>query len=165
MNASRPDRSTLRILVLVIAPILTTLAGNGCREELGPEHFPSTSLSGVVVEGKDPVRGGWIEFIPIDGALGDVRSTRIGADGSFRADRVPIGPCAIRIVNAQIQTRGAAEFFSQLNSPIRRVIAAGSHEPIKLDLIEEMVQFGAQRARALQRTSVGAIGYGNGSGN
>jgi hypothetical protein len=143
--------------------ILTTLAGNGCREELGPEHFPSTSLRGVVVEGRDPVQGGWIEFIPIDGALGDVRSSRIGADGSFQASKVPIGPCAIRIVSAQIRTLGAAELFGQPNSPIRRVIAAGSHEPIKLDLIEEMVQFGAQRARALQRSSAGA--GGNGSGN
>ncbi|MGO9598905.1 MAG: hypothetical protein ACLP7Q_13030 [Isosphaeraceae bacterium] len=163
MNAIRPDRSTLRILVPVLALFLTTLAGHGCREELGPEHFASTSLSGLVVEEKEPVRGGWIEFIPIDGALGDIRSARIGADGSFRADKVPIGSCAIRIVNAPIQTRGAAELFSQPNSPIRRVIAADSREPLKLDLVEEMVQFSAQRARALQRSRAGAGGNGNGS--
>jgi hypothetical protein len=163
MNASRPGRFTLRILGVALVLILTTLVGIGCREELGPEHFPVTSLSGAVVEGKDPVRGGWIEFIPIDGALGDLRSAWIRADGSFQADKVPIGPCAIRIVNARIQTRGAAELFSQLNSPIRRVIAEDSREPMRLDLIEEMVQISAQRARALQRNSAAA--GGNGSGN
>lgn len=144
------------MLVSYLALVLTGLAGHGCREELGPERFASTSVRGLVVEEKEPVRGGWIEFIPIDGTLGDLRSARIGADGSFRADKVPIGLCAIRIVNAQIRTRGAAELFSQPNSPIRRVITADSREPLKLDLIEEMVQFSAQRARALQRSRAGS---------
>lgn len=157
MIGTRPHQSTLRMLVLV----LITLAGHGCREELGPEHFATTSVSGLVVEEKEPVRGGWIEFIPIDGTLGDLRSARIGADGSFRADKVPIGLCAIRIVNAQIHTRGAAELFRQPNSPIRRVIAVDSREPLKLDLIEEMVQFSAQQARALQRSRTGAGGNGS----
>ena len=121
MNANRHERSLLSNLGLVLALVLTTLAGHGCREELGPEHFASTSLSGLVVEEKEPVRGGWIEFIPIDGALGDLRSARIGADGSFRADKVPIGSCAIRIVNAQIQTRGGGRAFqpAQLADPPR----------------------------------------------
>jgi hypothetical protein len=161
MNANRPGRSTLRILVLVLVLILTTLAGTSCHEELGPEHFPVTSLSGVVVEGQDPVQGGWIEFIPIDGTLGDVRSASIGADGSFQADKVPIGLCAIRLVNARILAPGAALVFGRLNSPIRRVIPAGSREPMKIDLIEEMVQFGAQCARALQSGSSGGGGNGN----
>ena len=48
----------------------------GCAEELGPTKKVLVDVSGRVRLGATPVSGGWVEFIPIDGAVGDVRAAR-----------------------------------------------------------------------------------------
>lgn len=132
---SRPGLS----LVILAAPLLA-----GCADALGPEAIPTAEVSGVVLMSGEPLGGGWVEFQPIDGAMGDVRSARINPDGSFRADRVPIGLTAIKLVNVPIKLPGAAQLFSH-GSPIRRTIPAQSAEPIRIDVFQELLQY--QRAR------------------
>ena len=60
----------------------------GCSEELGPEHMPVARVKGFVKEGVRPVSEGWIEFIPVDGTVGNLCSARLHADGSFEAEHV-----------------------------------------------------------------------------
>jgi hypothetical protein len=130
-----------------LLPIALLLLWAGCREELGPEQFPTTRVSGVVVEGGRPVGGGWIEFVPIGATLGRIRSARIQPDGSFRTDGVPIGKHLIRLVNAPIQIPGGRQLFMHYSSPIRRIIPARPGEPLKIDLLEEALRYQALRSR------------------
>ena len=74
-------------------------------------------------EGSRPVSGGWIEFFPVEGTVGNLRSARVRADGSFEADGVAVGENLIRLVNAPVELSGATQLFGSFQSPIRRVIA------------------------------------------
>lgn len=127
--------------------ILLGLLAPGCSEELGPEQFPTTRVAGTVVEGGRPIAGGWIEFIPIGGTVGNIRSARIGKDGAFQADRVAIGENAIRLVNAPISIPGGARLFEQFATPVRRKISPRPDGPLTIDLLEEAVRYQATRPR------------------
>jgi len=131
------------VLFLLLLGVLTP----GCSEELGPERFPTTRVAGVIVEGGRPVAGGWIEFIPIEGTVGDARSVRLGKDGSFQADRVAIGANVIRLVNAPIKMPGGATLFSQFSTPVRRRIPPEPDGPLTIDLLEEAMRYQATRPR------------------
>lgn len=70
----------------------------GCSEELGPEKMPTAEVNGkVLFEGK-PVSGGWLEFHPVDGTVGKIRSAPIARDGSFHCDAAAVGRCTIQFV-------------------------------------------------------------------
>jgi hypothetical protein len=136
-------RSPLPALV----SILLGLISSGCTEELGAEHFPTTRVSGVVVEGGRPVAGGWIEFIPVEETVGNIRSARIQPDGSFQVDQVAIGENAIRLVNAPIQLHRGSQLFGQFSTPIRRVIPPQPDGPLEIDLLEEAMRYQSARPR------------------
>jgi hypothetical protein len=123
----------------------------GCSEELGPERMSTTRISGVVREGSRPVAGGWIEFIPVEGTVGNLCSAKLGADGSFDADKVAIGVNLIRLVNAPLSTPGATNLFGAYQSPIRRAIAARPTEPLSIDVVDELIRF--QSSRGLPASS------------
>src|SRR5215212_6208285 len=72
--------------------------GLGCGEELGPEPMPTARVAGRVRIGDRPVRGGWVEFMPVEGTVGRLRSAPLGPDGRFADDRVAVGTNAIRLV-------------------------------------------------------------------
>ncbi|MGD0039973.1 MAG: hypothetical protein ABSE84_06050 [Isosphaeraceae bacterium] len=144
-RAQRQPGSPRLSSVLVL--FLLGLLAPGCSEELGPERFPTTRVAGIVVEGGHPIAGGWIEFIPTDGTVGNIRSARIGTDGSFQADRVAIGENVIRLVNAQINMPGGEKLFGQFSSPVRRKIPLEPDGPLAIDLLEEVVRYQATRPR------------------
>jgi hypothetical protein len=124
----------------------------GCTEELGPVSMPVTRVQGIVREGDRPVSGGWIEFIPTDGAVGNLRSARLQADGKFDADGVAVGVNAIRLVNARIGTVPVQRNFASLQSIIRRTIKTQSADPLDINLVEE-----ARRLQqVLSRSAAGA---------
>ncbi len=134
-------------LSLLVSGLLTL----GCSEELGPEHFPTTRVTGIVVEGKRPVGGGWIEFIPCEGTVGIMRSARIAKDGSFQADRVAIGENLIRLVNSPIAIPGGAILFAKYSSPIHRKIPPHLDVPMTIDLMEEVLRYQAVRPQPVGR--------------
>ncbi len=78
-----------RLLLAAVSWIV--LGACGCSEELGPERFATAKVRGMVTVGKSPVSGGWIAFDPVEGTRGNLRIARIRPDGSFEADRVPVG--------------------------------------------------------------------------
>ena len=138
-----------------LAPVfLLPLVGFGCDSALGPERFRTVKVSGRIVEGRDPVKGGWIEFIPVDGTIGNQRSARIQADGWFEADKVAIGENALRLVNAPIHLPGGTQLFGAFTTPVRRVISEHQAAPLKIDLIEEAVRYQAMQPRPTDRNPV-----------
>ena len=146
-RAQRQPGSPRLSSVLVLFLLLLGLLAPGCSEELGPERFPTTRVAGIVVEGGRPIAGGWIEFIPTDGTVGNIRSARIGRDGSFQADRVAIGENVIRLVNAPINMPGGVKLFGQFSTPVRRRIPPQPDGPLAIDLLEEAVRYQATRPR------------------
>lgn len=130
-----------------IPPLLVLAGLSGCGEELGPETIPTTEVSGIVLMSGEPLGQGWIEFQPIDGALGDIRSARIQPDGTFHADRAPIGRVAIRLINVPIEPPFAAQLFSRA-SPIRRTIPERPDGPIRIDAFEELLRHQGSRGRS-----------------
>ena len=63
----------------------------GCRDALGPEKMVTTTVNGTVTQAGKPLSRGWIEFIPVDGTVGRMRSARIQKDGTFHATKVAGG--------------------------------------------------------------------------
>jgi hypothetical protein len=117
-------------------------------EPLGPpERFPTTTVGGMVLEAGRPVGGGWVELIPVEGTVGDQRSAELAPDGSFRAERVSVGEVAVRLVNAPIRMLQAARVFAQFSTPIRRRTSAVSSDPIRIELMDELLQFQASQPR------------------
>jgi hypothetical protein len=120
----------------------------GCSERLGPpERMPVTQVTGLVTEGSRRVSGGWIEFFPVDGTVGNLRSARIRPDGSFQADRVPVGLNLIRLVNVPLGSPQARKIFGAYTSPIRRTVPAHPTEPIVVDVVEESIRLSGSFAR------------------
>jgi hypothetical protein len=145
-SASRAVRSAL----LIGAALLSC----GCTEELGPVPMPVTRVQGVVTEGRRPISGGWIEFLPVDGTVGNLRSARLKSDGSFDADGVPVGESVIRLVNAPIETPGYQQLFSPSYTPLRRVISPHPSAPLKIDLVEEEIRYRERRTREKARAAI-----------
>lgn len=112
----------------------------GCREELGPISFSTTRVDGVVREGGRVVGGGWIEFVPIDGTIGNLRSAQVAADGRFEATDVPVGRVLIGLVDAPIHLPGGRRLFHPQESPIRLVIPPGPSCTIEIDLLAEAMR-------------------------
>jgi hypothetical protein len=177
MNALRRGRRAVGFALIVVAGLLSV----GCAEELGPVSMPVTRVRGVVKEGDLPVAGGWIEFIPADGTVGNLRSARIRADGTFDTDGVAVGKNAIRVVDAPIASPSDVPLFARLGwaslvrteggrlgtkapallfipfaSPIRRDIGTGDPAPVTIDVVEEALQFQKDRSRAGARKAAAA---------
>lgn len=126
-------------LSLTISGLL--LLNSGCREELGPEQFETTQVSGIIrISGRSVPKDwkGWIEFVPVDGTVGKLRSAPIRPDGSFEADRVAVGWNQIGLVNVPVHPDQARKFHP-FSSPIRRMIPHGRSE-IEIDLYVEEIK-------------------------
>lgn len=122
----------------------TALAGllilPGCAEELGPEAIPRTSATGVVLLSGRPVERGWVELQPVDGTLGDIVSTRLRPDGTFRFDRAPVGEVCIRLIDVPLGSTGAYWVFRN-NSPIRRTTQSPPGPPMTIEVVEELMRY------------------------
>ena len=83
-----------------------------------------------------PVTRGWIEFVPVDGTVGRMRSAPLLADGTFHATKVPVGLNLVRLVNVDYDPKvlgpmanDLRRVFGAFTSPIRRKIALGRNPP------------------------------------
>jgi hypothetical protein len=132
---------------LAVLPVV----GSGCGEMLGPERFETTRVTGVVREGQEPVRGGWIEFVPVDGTVGNMRSAPIRPDGTFSADRVAVGPNRVGLVGVPTRAPGLRTMFDTLGTEIQRVIPPGPSTSVTIDVLTEA----ALRSRRLSQAVSG----------
>lgn len=137
MKGADSKTSVVRLMALLAAAMLA----GGCAEELGPVPMPVARVQGVVKDGERPVSGGWIEFLPVDGTIGNLRSARLRPDGKFDADGVPVGRVAIRLVNLPVKMTAYVRMFAPFTSPIRRVIPPHPAAPLNIDLVEETARY------------------------
>ncbi len=104
----------------------------GCTEAWRPTPLGQETVRGHILLGRTPVAGGWVEFIPIDGATGRIRSAPIQADGSFVAEGVARGRNVLRIVHppesSRVETR-----FQTFQTPVRPEIRPD--QPLEIDLL------------------------------
>jgi hypothetical protein len=149
MSPARSTARALRCALLIAAALLPA----GCAEELGPVPMPVARVHGVLTEGHRAISGGWIEFIPVDGTVGNLRSARLEPDGSFDADGVAVGVNAIRLVDAPIESPAHGRLFSTYASPIRRAISADPSQTFHIDLVEEAIRAREKRSRGPAGTS------------
>jgi hypothetical protein len=102
--------------------------------------MPVEVVDGKVSQRGKPVTRGWIEFIPVDGTVGRMRSARLHRDGTFHATKVPVGLVVIRLVNVDVESMRIRRTFGAFTSPIRRTIALNQTAPLKIDVIEELLK-------------------------
>ncbi|GAC1468276.1 MAG: hypothetical protein NVSMB9_10780 [Isosphaeraceae bacterium] len=110
----------------------------GCAEEWGQDPRVTTRVTGLVREGARPISGGWIDFLPVDGALGVLRSAPLGPDGRFAVEGVAVGKNAIGLTHAPIRLPGGRRLFDPLSTPIRRTVSRLAQGEIEINLLEEM---------------------------
>ncbi|WP_246196427.1 hypothetical protein [Aquisphaera giovannonii] len=134
--------------VRALSVVLGLLAA-GCSEELGPERFATTHVSGRISLGGKAVGGGFVDFLPGQGTRGNIRSARIRDDGTFEADRVPVGLVAIRIVGAPVPPQYAL-LFGRFPTRITRTIAGDRAAAVEIDLAEEAARDRAEANARLE---------------
>lgn len=120
-----------------LSPLLALLALCGCGEEWGPTPKDRVDVQGRVRVGTHPVSGGWVQFIPIDGAVGDVRSARLRPDGTFKATKVARGRNAMRVVYPPARL-AIDRLFQQFYTPVRPWIDGNSS--LDIDLLREALR-------------------------
>jgi hypothetical protein len=102
--------------------------------------MPVTTVQGKVSEGRRPLSRGWIEFVPVDGTVGTLRSAPLRSDGTFHATKVPVGLNLIRLVNIDIEPKKIRQIFGAFSSPIRRTISANGESNLEIDIVEESLK-------------------------
>ncbi len=127
--------------------VTAALLAPGCSRVFGPVPRPVAQVRGQLHEGGRPISGGWIEFMPSGGTIGNLRSARIDADGKFDADRVAVGENAIRVVNAHVDATPYLNILGHTVSPIRRVIRSDDRAALSIDLRDEALRFHETRRR------------------
>lgn len=121
--------------------------GPGCGEELRPELMPTARAAGRVHVGGRPVRGGWVEFLPLDGTVGRLRSAPLGPDGTFAEDRVAVGTNAIRLVDPMADGPLPGGRLFQQGYLIRRSIPPPGTGTLDIDLRDELIRVLSPRGR------------------
>jgi hypothetical protein len=142
-------------LELWLRPLLISslaLCSLGCHDALGPEKMITTTVLGTVTQDSKPVTQGWIEFVPVDGTVGRMRSARIQKDGTFHATKVAVGLNLIRLVSTDIEHLDMRQGFGQFASPIRRTITNEPGDRVHIDVIEEYLKGVKARAREAARS-------------
>jgi hypothetical protein len=123
----------------------------GCSQILGPEVFTTTNVKGMVTLGGQSVGPGWIEFNPVDGTKGNLRTAPILPDGTYSAERVPIGRVTVALVNLHPPAQGngvgrvPSGSFKFADSPIHRDIPTGAVTRLDFDLKDESLAYQRRR--------------------
>jgi hypothetical protein len=126
---------------LFLALCALALCAIGCGDILGPEKMPVAVVDGKVSQRGKPVTRGWIEFVPVDGTVGRMRSARLHSDGTFHATKVPVGLNLIRLVNVDVESFRIRRTLGAFSSPIRRTISENSNPQLEIDVIDEYLKF------------------------
>jgi hypothetical protein len=139
--------------VLWSLPLALSFLIAGCSEELGPVPIHVVTVHGSVRESGRPITRGWIEFFPVDGTVGNLRSARLAPDGSFTVDGVAVGRNLVRLVNIRSASKAIEQIFGRMDSPIRRVIVKNSNAPVEIDLYDEALRYQQSQERSPARQS------------
>jgi len=128
--------------ILRLVGVSSALVGLSCDEEIGPPEFATASVSGRITLAGEPLSGGWLEFLPVDGTVGRLRSAPIDSQGRFRAKRVAVGVNGLRVVGVALPPEDRQRFGQAYL--MRRAVPASGLEAIEIDLIEERARIQAR---------------------
>jgi hypothetical protein len=134
----------MRLRSLPLLPALAVLL-SGCAEELGPIPRRTARVSGRVHLGTTPIGSGFVEFYPVGGTVGNLRSAPLASDGTFEAHGVAVGTNLVRIVNPPFplpvlfSSPQGRIGFEEFTSPIRRDVRDGAS--LEIDLQDERIRF------------------------
>jgi hypothetical protein len=119
---------------------LAALLAAGCSEELHPVKASTAVVRGRVSLDGRPVVGGWVEFLPVDGAVGHHRTAPIGPDGRYEATGVAVGRSLVAVSHSsadRVPVTPRITFgliFGGFSSPLRRTVEAAPASTLDLDL-------------------------------
>jgi hypothetical protein len=108
--------------------------------------MPTTTVRGRVhLDGKPIIRG-WIEIAPCEGTMGRITSAPIAPDGSFVAEKVPVGHVVMHFSGPPAPSTGDRAMdlylFRAHREPVfRREISPGVNPRMDLDLRAEKARF------------------------
>jgi hypothetical protein len=128
-HAARARRWALIVRVFAGCGLIVLVSG--CFEAWHGPAREEMVVEGVVRMGEVPIQGGWVEFNPMDGAVGRVRSAPIGPDGRFRATGMARGYHAVRIVYPPAFPP-VNRLFQSFRTPIR--LNLDGKAPLEIDL-------------------------------
>jgi len=129
--------------VLVAGCVVLVGGSTGCRSgERGPAVEAAEVVGSVRHQGRG-ISPGWIEFSPIDGAVGSMRSSPLGADGSFQVGFLGVGRYRIGLLGVGAKFAGFGNRFDTWRTPIQRTLKAGQNT-LALDLGVEAIEADAE---------------------
>ncbi len=99
-------------------------------------------MRGYIHAADKPVAGGWVEFLPIDGTVGNFRVAPIDRAGRFEIDGVGVGRHVVGLAHTDLE-QPFASLFDTFRTPVRRVIPAGDLYDLDLDLVAEATRIEA----------------------
>lgn len=114
--------------------ILCVIMAAGCTEERPDPAFPLVTVQGRIQRNGQPLSSGWVEFVPVDGGQGVMKSGPIESNGQYKATGLGPGLHGVRV----IVPRDKSLFpFDQFFSPIRRTLSAEPVQTFDIDLSAE----------------------------
>ncbi len=114
--------------------VLFMISLAGCSQELPLPAVPKVIVKGKLSRGGRPLDRGWVEFVPVDGGSGVLRSGSIKPDGSFEVTSIGPGLHGIRVI---VPRDRSFYPFDQFFSPIRRSITAEPNQFFDINLDNE----------------------------
>ncbi len=131
-------------LRVAIAILVMTLPG--CGRALGPERSETASVQGRVHLRETPIALGWVEFVPIEGTIGRLRSAKLRADGTFAATEIPVGRVAIRLAGPPLPRTGEPGidnflFMCRRQPLIHKSIPRSGIGDMEINLRDEAIAF------------------------
>lgn len=118
----------------MVSSILCLGMAAGCSEERPDPAFGLVAVQGRIQRNGQPLSTGWVEFVPVDGGQGVMKSGPIATDGHYKASGLGPGLHGVRV----IVPRDKSLFpFDQFFSPIRRTLSAEPVQTFEIDLSAE----------------------------
>jgi hypothetical protein len=100
----------------------------------------TTRVVGKITNAGRPVTSGWVEFLPVDGTIGNLRTAPIATDGGFTIDRAPVGRVAVGLtaIPGDLIRTALGPYhlraFRFNSTPIRRSIPPGAESQVEIEL-------------------------------
>jgi hypothetical protein len=105
--------------------------------------MPTAQVSGRVHIRGQPVAYGWIEFHPVDGTVGVLRSARLKPNGEFSTDGVAVGLNGIQILPPGFLPKQFGDL--ERAAIVRREIKAVPNNTLDIDLQDELLRYLRER--------------------
>lgn len=124
-----------------LAALLFSVPGCNFHWPDPPFVYETTTVTGRIACGGEPIHGGWITLAPAEQTIGDHTIKPINADGTFTVADAPVGSLQVRIALRQAVQAGILQQYPQLAARLQEIrgpasrirIASKRNEPTRFD--------------------------------